>query len=350
MDSRGSEPAADSEPAAPGPPRDDVLPASASTAVKIVIVGGFGVGKTTMAGAVSEIRPLTTEETMTEAGVGSSPSTSSAPPSIRPRRCARPSTCRHMCRWSSAATALHGPEPGATRQGSTRGRVPRTARSPRSSSRAGPRPGWCSATGRTWRRRALPTASPGTHGSGGSGGRGASRWTRHSSRSSAGGPTAPRRTVSSTSGCVPRSTTAWRGRTGTASAGAFSTTRTSSSTPSANRAGPIWSRSSPGNCRCWCSPGRSDRAGGGRALAGGMRGAGRGRREGGRVQRLPHQLADDLGAKPAREARARLRVLARAARGGAVRRGGRRPPAHGDGRGQRDHHEPDLQHARAICP
>jgi signal recognition particle receptor subunit beta len=35
-----------------------------------VIVGGFGVGKTTMVGAVSEIKPLTTEETMTQAGIG----------------------------------------------------------------------------------------------------------------------------------------------------------------------------------------------------------------------------------------------------------------------------------------
>ena len=35
-----------------------------------MIVGGFGVGKTTMVGSVSEIRPLTTEETMTQAGVG----------------------------------------------------------------------------------------------------------------------------------------------------------------------------------------------------------------------------------------------------------------------------------------
>jgi signal recognition particle receptor subunit beta len=36
----------------------------------VVIVGGFGVGKTTLVGSVSEIRPLTTEETMTQAGVG----------------------------------------------------------------------------------------------------------------------------------------------------------------------------------------------------------------------------------------------------------------------------------------
>ncbi|WP_199441049.1 GTP-binding protein [Umezawaea beigongshangensis] len=35
-----------------------------------MIVGGFGVGKTTMVRSVSEIRPLSTEETMTRAGVG----------------------------------------------------------------------------------------------------------------------------------------------------------------------------------------------------------------------------------------------------------------------------------------
>ncbi|MFJ8310874.1 MULTISPECIES: GTP-binding protein [unclassified Streptomyces] len=36
--------------------------------MKIVVVGGFGVGKTTMVRSVSEIRPLNTEETMTKAG------------------------------------------------------------------------------------------------------------------------------------------------------------------------------------------------------------------------------------------------------------------------------------------
>ena len=46
------------------------LRASASDGLKIVIVGGFGVGKTTMVQSVSEIRPLSTEETMTQAGVG----------------------------------------------------------------------------------------------------------------------------------------------------------------------------------------------------------------------------------------------------------------------------------------
>lgn len=53
-----------------GPRSEDVLPTTATAAVKVVIVGGFGVGKTTMVGSVSEIRPLTTEETMTQAGVG----------------------------------------------------------------------------------------------------------------------------------------------------------------------------------------------------------------------------------------------------------------------------------------
>lgn len=43
---------------------------SAADAMKIVVVGGFGVGKTTMVSSVSEIRPLSTEEVMTEASVG----------------------------------------------------------------------------------------------------------------------------------------------------------------------------------------------------------------------------------------------------------------------------------------
>jgi signal recognition particle receptor subunit beta len=40
------------------------------TPVKIIIAGGFGVGKTTMVASVSEIPPLTTEEILTEASDG----------------------------------------------------------------------------------------------------------------------------------------------------------------------------------------------------------------------------------------------------------------------------------------
>ncbi|MQA84655.1 MAG: ATP-binding protein [Streptosporangiales bacterium] len=39
-------------------------------AIKILIAGGFGVGKTTLVGAVSEIRPLRTEEMLTQESVG----------------------------------------------------------------------------------------------------------------------------------------------------------------------------------------------------------------------------------------------------------------------------------------
>ncbi|MDH6120318.1 ATP/GTP-binding protein [Kitasatospora sp. GAS204B] len=43
---------------------------AAPAAVKILIAGGFGVGKTTLVGSVSEVTPLRTEEYLTRASVG----------------------------------------------------------------------------------------------------------------------------------------------------------------------------------------------------------------------------------------------------------------------------------------
>jgi uncharacterized protein len=51
-------------------PSDTACTETVPEAAKILIAGGFGVGKTTLVGSISEIRPLSTEEVLSDRSIG----------------------------------------------------------------------------------------------------------------------------------------------------------------------------------------------------------------------------------------------------------------------------------------